>query len=139
MTPVRCLGAVGAALPLVCSPLAAQSPDSLVKQLDSPDWRVRADAAVRLYDVPVAELPADAASKIVALLEREALTSDTVPPAEGESYGEYEIDLVGVALRLNDAAALRGMALLGIQTGSDAERFVASPGAASLPFLEEGW
>jgi hypothetical protein len=139
MTPARFLGSMGAALSLIWSPLAAQSPDSLVKMLDSPDWQVRADAAVRLYDVPVAEFPASAASTIIALLEREALKPDTIPPAVGESYGEYEIDLVGVALRLKDPASLRGMALLGIQTGSDAKRFVASYGATSLPFLEEAW
>lgn len=121
------------------SVLAAQTIDALVQLLDSPDWRVRSDAVSRLNLMPLSDLPATVAPKLTALLEREALQPDLPANVESEGYGEYEIELVHGVLRFRDPASLRGMALLGIHTSREAQEFVASHGAASLPYLDQAW
>ncbi len=130
---------IAAALVVLPPALAAQTPDSLVRLLTSADWHQRADGIYRLNALPANTLPASFGPVAVALLTREATTPNGVSPDSGEGYGEYETQLVKGVLRLHDPQALRGMALLGIQTGAAAKEFVASFGGAALPYLDEAW
>ncbi|HEX5438925.1 MAG TPA: hypothetical protein VFW98_17370 [Gemmatimonadaceae bacterium] len=59
--------------------------------------------------------------------------------ASGEGVADYEMDLVSLALRFKDPAALPGFAYLGIQMARDVEDFVATQGSASLPYLDSAW
>jgi hypothetical protein len=123
---------------LVCVPARAiaQNPQVWVQALDSPDWRVRADAIERLNRLTLADLPSSFRPKIIALLEQEGVTAASEP---GEGYGEYVIAVVQGSLRLNDPAAVRGMSLVGINVSRNAQEFVASQGGVSLGPLDEAW
>lgn len=118
---------------------AAQNVDSLMMRLDSPDWRERSIAAGVLGRLPASQRPPGFADKVIALLEYEALNPDEAAIAGGEGYGEYIAELARVVLGLDDPRALRGIAIAGIGTSRAAKDFVASHGAASLPYLDEAW
>lgn len=118
---------------------AAQNVDSLMMRLDSPDWRERSIAVGVLGRLSASQRPPGFADKVIALLEYEALNPDEAAIAGGEGYGEYTAELVRVVLGLDDPRALRGIALIGIGTGLAAKEFVASHGAASIPYLDEAW
>jgi hypothetical protein len=135
---VRHLAAMAiAALLLVPSGAMAQDATNWVLALDSPDWRVRADGIERLNRLPLADLPGSFRQKAIALLERDGTTS---PGSEvGEGYGEYVISLVEGVLRLNDPAAVRGMALVGINTSRAAQEFLAAQGGTAVAPLDEAW
>jgi hypothetical protein len=126
-----------AALPCLPERARAQDPVSWVQALDSPDWRVRADAMNRLNSLTLTELPASFRSKAIALLEREGTSS--AGSEAGEGYGEYVIAVVEGVLRLNDPGAVRGMALVGINTSRNAQEFVAAQGGMALVPLDEAW
>ncbi len=117
--------------------------DSLAHFLSTPDVHVRAEAVARLTALPLHALSGSTRRALIVLLEQEATstapTTGETPAEEDETYGEYIIDLTSGVLRLRDPAALRGLARLGIETSDDAQRFVASYGAQSLPFLDEAW
>lgn len=125
------------------------SPDSLVKELSSPDWQARGDAVQRLQYMPAAQRPGGYATAVIHLLEMEA--TDSAPgikpsPAgsnrgdgEGEGYGEYILALVESVVALHDPRSLKGLALLGIQTGRASEEYVASLGDPAIPYLDEAW
>lgn len=117
------------------SPARSPAPDSLVRMLASPDWRVRSDAIARLNLVPTRQLPSAYATTVIQLFEREALESRQ----QSEGYGEYLLDLMQGVVRLRDPRSLRGLALLGIRMSREAQEYVASQGGASLPFLDEAW
>lgn len=117
------------------TPSGQATPDSLVRLLNSPDWRVRSDAIARLSLVPTHRLPTTYAATVIPLFEREAMSSDT----HSEGYGEYLLDLMQGVVRLRDPRSLRGLALLGIRMSREAQEYVASQGGTSLPFLDEAW
>lgn len=106
--------------------------------LASPDWRIRSEAVGRLNLLPVEKLPGSYAATILPLFDHEALFSHQRGP-RGDGYGEYLIHLVQAVLRINDPRSLRGMALLGIQTGRGPAEFVAQRGAEAIPYLDEAW
>jgi Carbohydrate-binding module family 5/12 len=133
--------AVGVVVSALASPisLTAQSPDSLVRLLGSPDWRVRSFALHRLPYLPDSALPSSYRSTLIALFNQEAVTPDPAAGSTGEGYGEYQIQLVDAALALHDPATLRGLAYLGVQVDEASQRFIAEQGSASLPYLDEAW
>ena len=118
--------------------------DSLSRALASPSWPARAEAVARLNEHPVADIPKSVASRMIDLLNREGAADttggagrdQTGNEADAEARSEYLIALSDGVLRFRDERSLAGLALLGIQTSSEAQRFVASRGAASLPYLE---
>ncbi|MGH7673631.1 MAG: hypothetical protein ACREMV_00035 [Gemmatimonadales bacterium] len=112
--------------------------DSLVRLLDSPDWHERSDAIAILGRLPPDSLPPGYGPKVIALLEREALQPNAAL-GQGEGYGEYQLALVRAVRRLKDPTSLRGVALLGVGTSRRSAEFVASHGAAGLPYLDEAW
>ena len=124
-------------------PLASQggTPESLLAQLDSPDWMVRSDALARLSRLPHDSLPAGYQDAIVQLLEHETISPDTSAFGEGrgEGYGEYVIQVVDAALPFRDLRTLRGMAILGTEISRAARDFVAQQGSSALPYLNEAW
>ncbi|HEY2065584.1 MAG TPA: hypothetical protein VGG84_06465 [Gemmatimonadaceae bacterium] len=131
------LGTLGAQATL------AQDADLLASRLTTPNVHVRAEAVARLNALPISALTPSARGAMIALLEQEAtgqapVSADTAADGD-ETYGEYVIDLTSGVMRLQDPAALRGLALLGIQTGRDVQQYVASFGARSLPVLAEAW
>ena len=129
----------------VATPALAQerTADALAGILTSSQVHLRADAVARLNALPLEELTPFARAKLVALLDAEAMKSMPAPEEvrseEDERYGEYLLDLVDVVLKLRDPGSLRGMALLGIHSGLDAQRYVASFGSQSLPLLDQAW
>jgi hypothetical protein len=131
------LGTLGAQAAL------AQDADALASRLTTSNIHVRAEAVARLNALPISALTPAARGAMIALLEQEAtgqapVSADTAADVD-ETYSEYVIDLTSGVMRLQDPAALRGLALLGIQTGRDVQRYVASFGARSLPMLAEAW
>jgi hypothetical protein len=74
---------------------------------------------------------------MIQLLEHEATTQP--PQVKGEGYGEYWLQVEEAVVALRDKRSLRGLALLGIRMDRKAQEFVASQGAASIPFLDEAW
>jgi hypothetical protein len=117
----------------------ATAADSLVAQLDSSDWRVRANALFDLGFFPDSLIPSTFSQKVLSLLEQEGLYPEATTDTVGEGYGSYQINLVREALELDDPAALRGLAYLGVQVNQQSKRFLAEHGSTSLPFLEEAW
>jgi len=122
----------------------AQSVDSLTKLLRSRDVHVRGDAVVRLTNVNTADLPAATRTAIISLLEHEALgdvaNADTMPLSENdETWGGEIDDLTNLVMRMRDPPALRGVALLGMQTSKAAQEFVADFGPRAMPVLDEAW
>jgi len=113
---------------------------AVVRELRSSNLGVRSLAVARLNNVPVSETPQYARDALVALIERE-VASPVHPTTENESeiYGEYIIELVESILRLNDPRGLHGVAILGIGTSLDAQRFIVRQGPAALPALEKAW
>src|SRR5206468_3544827 len=108
----------------------------------SSSFRTRAAGVAMLNAVPVADLRTEGSSALISLLEREAtgqVAYNEVTADGDESWSEYIGDLSFAVLRLNDPRSLRGLALLGIETGRDAQEYVASLGAAALPALDEAW
>jgi hypothetical protein len=115
-----------------------KSPDELLQALNSPDWRIRSDAAARLEYLPADRRPASYHFAMIALLDREA----TNPPdqdarGKGEGYGEYVVHLVRAVVELEDPRALQGVVLLGTGTSRRTNEFIAAHGDAALPYLEE--
>ena len=121
---------------MVAGPVVAQDTDSLVRLLDSSDWRVRATTLFNLAFVPQSELPAEFRPKVIELLDDAAVNTPTPMDTIGEGYGSYVIGLVTAALPYDDPASLRGMAFLGVQVNRNAKRFVASHGGTSIPLLD---
>lgn len=125
------------------------SPDSLLKLVFSPSWQVRDDAVLRLSLKHADQRPSGYAAAVMRLLELEAIDSapgDNPHPSdsnngdgEGEGYGEYVLHLVEAVEPLHDPRSLRGLALLGIQTGRASQEYVASLGDTAIPFLDESW
>ncbi len=134
-----------AALLLLAAPVRAQAPeaDALAERLSDPQAHVRADAVARLNSLPLEELTPNARAKLVALLDAEARKAmpapEDVSSEEDERYDEYLLDLTDAVLKLRDPGSLRGMALLGIHSGLEAQRYVASFGSQSLALLGEAW
>jgi hypothetical protein len=77
--------------------------------------------------------------KLVVLLEREATTVRPVREDDGgdSETGAYLTQLARVVVRLQDPTSTRGLALLGIGSNADAQRFVASQGDGAVAFLDE--
>jgi len=113
--------------------------DSAVALLDSPNWRVRADALDYLTNVPDSLLPPSYHPKVVALLNQEALHPVDDSTVSGEMIFDYESDLVREALSFKDPAALQGFAYLGIQMARVVKEFVAEQGSSALPYLDGAW
>jgi hypothetical protein len=117
--------------------------DSLAGVLTTTDVHQRALAVARLNALPLAELTPNARAALVELLDAEATKRVPLdaeqPTDEDETYDEYVIDLTDAVLKLDDPAALRGLTILGIQTGRDVQRWVAARGASSLPALDAAW
>jgi hypothetical protein len=107
--------------------------------LDSPDWVIRSDALAHLQYLPDSERPRGYRTKVIALFQRDAAPPPPAADTLGEGYGEYEIQLVEAALALNDPATLEGLAYLGVQVDRASQRFLATHGSASLPYLNEAW
>ena len=127
-----------AAPAIASAQLPQKPPDALLQALNSPDWRIREDAAARLAYLPADRRPAGYASAMIALLDREA----TNPPDQdargtGEGYGEYALHLVRAVVDLEDSRALRGVILVGTGTSRRTNEFIAAHGDAALPYLEE--
>lgn len=118
---------------------SAQSPDSLLQMLDAPDWRTRSQAVSRLNQVPVSELPAGAADRLIDLLAKTELDPPPESERKGEGFGEYQLALHRAALRLDDPSSLRAMALAGTGMSQEGNDFVASFGGEALPHLDEAW
>ena len=133
------LSALGAPAARAQQPVA----DSLAAILSTSDVHLRAEVVGRLNALPIDELTPTARAALIALLDAEANGSVAADPrplvAEDETYDEYIIDLTDAVLKLHDPASLRALTLLGIQTGQDAQQWVASFGASSLPALAEAW
>lgn len=136
---------VAAAGAMHASPALAQDApaDSLAQQLTTTDIHQRALAVARLNALPLDSLTPRARAALVALLDAEATKREPLDSEqlteEDETYDEYIIDLTDAVLKLHDPASLRGLTLLGIQTGQDVQRWIASQGASSLPALDEAW
>jgi hypothetical protein len=123
---------------------AAQSVDSLTKLLRSRDVHIRGDAVARLAMLDTPALPAATRTAIISLLEHEALgdvaNAGTMPLSENdESWGDEISNLTDLVIRLHDARALRGVALIGMQTSKAAQEFLAGFGPRAMPFLDESW
>lgn len=131
----------GLVLPALAAPLPAmaQSPDSLVQLLASPNWQDRSFALHRLPYLPDSARPSSYRPTLIALFNQEAVTPDPAADTTGEGYGEYQIQLVDAALALHDPATLRGLAYLGVQVDEASQRFLAEQGSTSLPYLDEAW
>jgi hypothetical protein len=121
------------------------SVDSLARLLDSPDFYARGMGVDYVNHMPAENVPPTLKTRMIALLESEALEVIQNPSSEpsedgseGEGYGEYLGFLADGVLRFNDPRSLRGMALIGL-TSKVARQFVASQGSASLPYLDEAW
>jgi BMFP domain-containing protein YqiC len=125
--------------------LSAQSSvaDSLAPSLANPDVHVRTAAVIQLNALPTSDLSPSIRHTLINLLEAEATGRGPKNPYttadSDETYSEYIIGLTDAVLRLRDPAALRGLVLLGAQTSGDVERFVASFGRRSLPYLDDAW
>jgi hypothetical protein len=130
------LGWPAAVQPQAADPLNI---DSVTAALDSPDLEARSIAVAALRTVAPSALPAATRLKLIALLEREAVTVSQSRTDDGEDSpeGTYRTQLVRVVVRLNDPAAARGLALVGLSINADAQRLVASRGDAAVPLLEE--
>ena len=117
--------------------------DSLANLLASPDVHVRALSVASLDALPISALTPGARQALVKLLDAEATHSVTAEvneiSEEDETYEEYITSLTGIVVALNDPTATRALALLGIETSEDAQRLVASAGAANLPVLDDAW
>ena len=125
------------------STLAAQNVDSLAGVLSSSVIQDRADAASALQDVsPTLWSGAARRSLFGALVEEGRRAPATPTQSDRESSelrGEYQIDLVRLAVTLHDPESLEGMVWLGLQISGKAEDFVVAQGATAIPFLEEAW
>jgi hypothetical protein len=145
--PVRWLAMLCIASALAAPAVLAQGnvaeSDSLARLLMTPSIHKRADVVARLNALPIVELSPSARMGLVALLDAEATGRAPVDPnppgGEDETYSEYLIELTDAVLKLKDPASLRGLTRLGIQTGFQVQRFIASFGATSLPSLDEAW
>jgi hypothetical protein len=113
--------------------------DSLTAVLDSPDLEARSMAVAALRTVAPSALPAATRLKLIALLEREAVTVSQPRADDGEDSpeGTYRTQLVRVVVRLKDPASARGLALVGLSINADAQRLVASRGDAAVGLLDE--
>jgi hypothetical protein len=113
--------------------------DSLTAALDSPDLETRSVAVAALRTLAPTALPAATRLKLIALLEREAMTVSQPRADDGEDSpeGTYRTQLVRVVVRLNDPASARGLALVGLSINADAQRLVASRGDAAVALLDE--
>jgi hypothetical protein len=124
---------------LVRGQSATDGPDiaALTAALDDTDLTTRTIAVAALATIPGATLPSVTRRKLVALLEREAVTPRVARPDDGEDgeLGPYLMELVRTVVRLRDPASLRGLALLGIQTSLAAQQFVASQADSSVALL----
>jgi len=111
----------------------ATSIDSLVAQLNAPDWPTRSLAvgAIRLMPQP---LPPAVIQPIVALVKREASAPlNTVD----EDFGEYLIDLTLATVKTGDKSTIPALITLGgIEISGSVAAFVASGGPAIFPQLD---
>jgi hypothetical protein len=96
-------------------------------------------AVAALRTVAPSALPAATRLKLIALLEREAVTVSQPHADDGEDSpeGTYRTQLVRVVVRLKDPASARGLAFVGLSINADAQRLVASRGDAAVGLLEE--
>jgi len=135
--------AVIACCALAAAPASAQSVDSLTAALASTDVLARGSAVEALSQMPVTAIPFATRDALIALLEREATGAQPVDSVRAneadEAWGEYIIGLADLVRTLGDSRALRGLALLGIQTSRATQEFVAGFGAQALPQLDEAW
>lgn len=112
---------------------------ALTAALDATDPSARASAVAALATVTPADLPSATRLKLVALLEREATSPQPARADDGEDgeTGLYLTQLVRAVVRLQEPSSARGLALLGIASNADAQRFVASRGDAAVALLDE--
>lgn len=123
--------------------------DTSLRMQASPDWRLRAREIVRISRQPPLQVHPSVAAALITQLDSVgvmrmngiALLPTTATDADREDYGEYVTALNRTVLRLvtphpHDTQAVRAIALAGLQTSQDAQRFVAAQGATSLPILD---
>lgn len=136
---------------LLFAPFATSSSqtvsDSLARGLDSLDISARYNAVTSLENLPTSQISSVVRSRLIALLEAEGdtLLRNAVLPSladttdYGELYPEYVSDLTQVVLSLQDARALRGLCLAGLQVNGEVQQFVTAHANDALPFLQEAW
>ena len=112
---------------------------AMTAALDATDLPSRAIAVAALATLSPAGLPSATRLKLVALLEREATTTQPTRPDDGEDgeTGLYLTQLIRAVVRLAEPSSTRGLALIGLQSSGDAQQFVASRGDAAVALLEE--
>lgn len=113
--------------------------DSLTAVLDDADVSSRSMAVAALSAAPLPSLPGSTRVKLAALLEREATAPRQPATNDGEDseLGLYVTQLVRLVVKFQDPGSARALALVGIASNGDAQRFVASLGDASVALLDE--
>jgi hypothetical protein len=126
--------------PVAMTPAA----DSALRGQASPDWRMRAAEVTRINRLPARQIHPQVAAALITQLDSvgvNRMNRLSALPAEAqagdrEDYGEYVLTLSRAVLRLNDVRAVRAVAMAGLGTSRESQRFVAAQGAASLPILD---
>lgn len=130
-------------LPRPAGPAPTPAEDTTLRNQRAGDFRFRADAIARIEATPVRRLnPAIAVNLINELDSVASARLSTTPkdsadaPDEQEQYPEYVISLTRAVVRLKNPTSVRALALGGLGTSRDAQRFVASQGTAGLGVLD---
>lgn len=123
--------------------LTPSEDSTLGRQLAS-DFRVRAEAVARIAAVPALQLHPSIATNLINELDSLGAARLAAPPAatgpdsvdEQEAYPEYVISLSRAVVRLKDRRSVRALALGGLVTSKEIQRFVAAQGAQALGSLD---
>lgn len=116
------------------SSLSPATLDSVRIGLSASDWNDRHAALARINAAYSRALPPSLVESVLALLDREAATTND---EAGEDYGEYVIDLIVAAVNTRDVRATHGIIQLGgLGVGTGIAAFVASQGRAVMPTLD---
>lgn len=123
-------------------PLTPSEDSTLGRQLAA-DYRVRAEAVARIEATPAARVHPSIATNLINELDSLAATRLAAAPAaipdtadEQESYPEYVISLSRAVARLKDPRSVRALALGGLVTSREIQRFVADQGPQALGPLD---
>jgi hypothetical protein len=123
-------------------PLTPTEDSALGRQLAA-DFRVRAEAVARIQAIPALRLHPTIATNLINELDSLSATRLATPPVAGpdsvdeqEAYPEYVISLSRAVARLKDPRSVRALALGGLVTSREIQRFVAAQGPQALGPLD---
>ncbi len=123
--------------------------DTTIRKQRAADFRVRAEALARIQAQPPGQIHPSIATNLINELDSVGALRLTVAPiaaAEGpeeqEAFPEYVISLSRAVVRLKDPRSVRALALGGLATSREVQRFVAGqgpggPGLARYGFRRE--